>query len=366
MSQTIQQIIGGVNLTGLIQGTTTGIPDVLPAAFYADRQTVNGDTGEYTRVTGTRQTARIAAYGSASQVAALKDIAKIPVKLIHTVESIYHNPITLINLFKYNELAIQRLGIDEVARQTREFKIRFDNLRVASAESALFTGQINFGAGGNLQPTSAGAVVSVNFGVPAGNQNQLNVDGTGNIIAIPWTTATAPIVSQITKIKKAARKLTGYPIKIAFYGENVPDYIFASTIYKNYLALNPMANQQANAGEIPNGFCGLQWVPAYEAFFEDQNGVNQDIVNPNGVTFTPAPSIDWWGWLEGTYPVPTTVGAVTGDGSQSMASIMTTAGMFSYGMVTADPPTVKHVAGDTFLCVLKVPKAVFQAVTAGF
>ena len=362
MSQTIEQIIGGVNLTGVIQQTTTGIPDVLPAEFYKDRHTVNEDSGEYTKVTGTRTVARLAAYGSPSQTRNLKDIGKIPVKLLHTVESINHRPSTLMNLFKYDELAIQKMGIDEITRQTREFKMNFDNLRVAAAECALFNGYIYADSLGNLQTTSAGAVINVNFGVPSGNKNQLNVAGSGNLIGTAWSNAAAPIVTNINAIKKAARKLSGYPLKYAFYGENVPDYIFKNTTYRDFLKLNPSANAQATNGNVPNGFCDLIWLPAYEAFFEDQNGVNQDIVNPDGVTFTPAPSMDWWEWLEGTYPVPTTVGAVTGDGAQAAASIMTAVGMFGYGQVIADPTTIKHVAGDTFLPVLKVPKAVFQAI----
>ncbi len=35
--------------------------------------------------------------------------------------------------------------------------------------------------------------------------------------------------------------------------------------------------------------------------------------------------------------------------------------MFAYGVVNVDPVTIKRVAGDTFLPVLKVPKAVFAA-----
>ena len=362
MSQTIQQVIGGVNLTGVIQATTTGIPDVLPDAFYADRQPVNGDTGEYTRVTGTRRTARIAAYGSASQVRELKDIGKIPVKLIHTVESIYHKPATLTNLFAYDQLEIQRLGIMEITRQTREFRMLFDNLRVAAAECALFAGTINYDGQGNLLPSPAGAVVSVNYGVPSGNQGQLNVDGTGNIIAVKWSTNTAPIVTQVNKLKKAARRLSGYPIKLAFYGENVPDYIFSNTAYRDFLKLNIKGNEAANAGEIADGWCGLTWIPAYEAFFEDQNGVNQNLVNPDMVTFTPAPSLDWWEWLEGTYPVPTTIGTISNDAAQAMPSVAVATGMFSYGQIMTDPTTVKQVAGDTFLPVVKVPAAIFQAI----
>src|SRR2546423_15567343 len=92
MSQTLDQILGGTNLTGVIQQTSTGIPDVFPASFYASRRPVDGDTAEYTRVDGTRQTARIAAYGSPSQQPGLKGAAKVPVKLIPTVESGPHKP----------------------------------------------------------------------------------------------------------------------------------------------------------------------------------------------------------------------------------------------------------------------------------
>src|SRR2546421_697315 len=105
MSQTLEQIIGGVNLTGVIQATTTGIPNVFPAGFYGAKKPVNGDTGEYTRVDGTRQTARIAAYGSPSQQRELKNIAAVPVKLIHTIESIYHKPHVLMNLRQYDNMA---------------------------------------------------------------------------------------------------------------------------------------------------------------------------------------------------------------------------------------------------------------------
>jgi hypothetical protein len=130
MSQTLDQIIGGQNLTGVIQGTQTGVPNVFPTGFFQVDKTVDGDTGEYTRVEGTRATARIAAYGSPSQQRELKGISKVPVKLIHTIESIYFRPNTLVNLTDPTG-GKQQLGIVDVTRQTREFRRLFDNLRVA-------------------------------------------------------------------------------------------------------------------------------------------------------------------------------------------------------------------------------------------
>ncbi len=361
MSQTLDQILGGTNLTGVIQQTSTGIPDVFPPGFYASRRPVDGDTAEYIRVDGTRQTARVAAYGSPSQQRELKGIAKIPVKLIHTVESVLHKPHVLTNLLAPDGNGKQQLGIAEVTRQTRQFRQLFDNLRVASLTSMLFTGSINFDGNGNLLPNGSGAKVTVNYGIPAGNTGQLNPLGAGNILDVTWDTATANIATQLSNLKKAARKLTGYPLAHAFYGQNVLDYLLANNKVKEMMKFNPAANAKTLAGETPSGLFGLQWHPAYEAFYEDDTGAAQDLVGADQVLFTPEPSMDWLDWLEGTYPIPATVGQVTPDAVSAVGGVSLATGIFSYGQITSDPVTIKQVAGDTFLPVLKVPKAVFVA-----
>lgn len=362
MSQTLDQIIGGQNLTGVIQGTTTGVPNVFPAGFYQVEKTVDGDTGEYVRVEGTRATARIAAYGSPSQQREMKNISKVPVKLIHTIESIYFRPSVLVNLTEYNSPGKQQLGIVEVTRQTREFRRLFDNLRVAALTQMLFSGQIYFDGAGNLLPSSTGAKVTINYGVPSGNQGQLDVFATGNpILDASWDQATTNIATQVQNLRKASRKLTGYGLAHAFYGENVLDYLLNNAKVKELINRNVVLNEAAAQSDIPSPLFGLNWHPAYEAFFEDANGNNQDLVGPDQVLFTPEPSTDWIGWLEGTYPVPTTVGQVSADAISATGNVRTVAGMFSYGQVVADPVTVKQVAGDTFLPVLKVPKAIFVA-----
>ena len=80
----------------------------------------------------------------------------MPVKLIHTIESVLHKPQVLTNLLNFAEPTKQQLGIAEVTRQTRQFKQLFDNLRVASLTSMLFTGAIYFDGNGNLCPPAAG------------------------------------------------------------------------------------------------------------------------------------------------------------------------------------------------------------------
>ena len=150
----LQDILGGPNLCGVIQGTATGIRNVFPESFYQVDKTVDRDTGEYTRVTGTRTVARIAAYGSPSQQRQLSGVEAVPVKLIHTVENILLPTADYLNLLSFDDTSKQQRGIQEVTRQVREFRSNFDNLRVAALTQMLFQGAIYWDGNGNLLPSS--------------------------------------------------------------------------------------------------------------------------------------------------------------------------------------------------------------------
>lgn len=358
----LNDILGGPNLCGVIQGTKTGIPNVFPDGFYTVDKDVDGDTGEYTRVYGTRTTARIAAYGSASQQRQLKGIEKVACKLIHSIENIQLSGTDYINLLEPDSLAKQKMGITEVTRQVREFRKNFDNLRVAALTQMIFNGAIYWDGLGNFLPNSTGAKTISDFMVPAGNKGQLNVLGTGNILGTSWDNVAAPVDTQMLNLKQTATRLTGYPLKYAFYGKNVPGYLTNNTKLQNFFIRNATANTQfLSTADIPNPLLGLEWRPAYEAFFEDQNKVLQSLVGDDQVAFTPEPSLDWVGWLQGTYPVPNTIGLVQADGAALRANVNVVPGVFAYGVLTPDPSGVKIVAGDTFLPALKVPKAIFIA-----
>jgi hypothetical protein len=363
-SVTLQDILGGPNLCGVIRGTATGIPSVFPESFYQVDKTVDRDTGQYTRVYGTRTVARIAAYGAPSQQRQLKGVEAVPVKLIHSVESILLNTTDYLNLLQYDDTAAQTRGIQEVTRQVREFRANFDNLRVAALTQMLFQGAIYWDGNGNLLPNSTGAKTVATFSVPSGNTGQLDPLTTGTpLIDVSWDNAASDIDKQLLNLRQIATRLTGYPLKYAFYGKNVPTYLTNNTKLQNYFVRNSGDNTQyLSTAEVPSPLLGLQWLPAYDAFFEDATGTLQGLVGDDQVVFTPEPSVDWIGWLEGTYPVPTNVGSVNMDATQSLRQNVTTAaGMFAYGVLSTDPVTVKMVAGDTFLPVLKVPKAIFQA-----
>jgi hypothetical protein len=370
MAKTLQQIIGGDNLCGVIEGVKPGLStDLLPPEFFNLTKTVDGDTGKYTKVNGNRKTARLVQYGSPAKNRELTGLTEVPVKLMHSLESVFHHPSVLMNLLSVEGAVLangmtakQKLGADEIARQTRDFAQLFQNLRTAAIFSALFKGAVYFDGEGNLLPSSSGAVVTVDFGIPAGNQNQLDVDGNGAIIGASWATAGTEIHTDVQQLKIAARKLTGYPLQVAFYGENILNY-FVSNTYLSSMIIRKQSLQDAFAANmIPDGFLGIQkWIPGGEAFFEDKDGTVQGLLGADNIVFTPMPDRSWYELLEGTYPVPTDIGEVSSDALSAAQNLVVKPGMFSYAVRKTNPVTIEHVAGDTVLPVIKVPAAIFIA-----
>lgn len=365
MAKTLRAILGGEVLSGVIRDPSNGIsPDVLPPGFSRVTRRVVGNVAHYRKVAGNRQTARLVQYGSPSRRRMLKGVSEKTATLIHTFEHEMHEPLTLQNLMQMESEALQLQGQQEIDRQVVDFNAYFNNLRVAAIYSALALGAVYFDEEGNLLPSAAGAFTTVDFEIPAGNRNQLDWDGNGDIIAAVWSADGTDITGQVAALRLAAKKTTGYPIVHAFYGTNVPEYLFSNTILGNLISLGGDAyTTAAMKGMIPNGLLDLQWHPISEcAWFEDQNGVMRDFVDANTVIFTPEPSADWWEFIEGSYIIPTDVGAISADASAALGNVQTVYGKFSYAKVLDDPVTIKHNAGDTFLAVPKVPRAIWIAV----
>jgi hypothetical protein len=362
--RTLDQVLGYENLTGIIQDPKGGVSaDLLPAGFTSITRRVEGDSAKYTRVAGNRQTARVAQYGSPSQKRALHGVSEVPVKLLHTVEHIYHDVTTLNQLRRFDNPAIQQLGQQEVGRQTGQFRRLFNNLRLATIYSTLATGAVYFDRGGNLKTTTqqSSGGFDVSFGIPAGNQEQLDFDGSGDIIDASWAAGDTDVVGQVAAVKTASRKLTGYRLRHVFYGSNILSYLLNNEAVQQMLAVDATLAGAVSRREIPDGFLGLSWHPAYEAFYIDEDGQVQSFFGQDTCVFTPEPSPEWWEILEGSYQVPAGVGAVGRTASDVIGQFQTVYGMFSHATISTDPPSIKHVAGDTFLPTLKVPGAVFIA-----
>ena len=174
---TLQNILGANRLNGIIQAVLGGVPDVLPAGFWAspsNTEATEGNRGRYLRVEGTRQAASLVHYGAPSKRRTMKGVAEVPVTLLHTFENMNVNPSTLNNLLAEGNEVLQRMGAASIAREVGNFGQLFKNLRISALYSALTNGAIYFDGDGNLLPTSSGAKVTVDFQIPATHKDQLN------------------------------------------------------------------------------------------------------------------------------------------------------------------------------------------------
>jgi hypothetical protein len=362
MAKSIEQILGYVYLTGLVEDIKTGVPDdVLPAAFWTTKTETLADQGRYTRFAGTRRTPRRAEYGASSHRRELQPIGSFDVKLLHLFEHVNLDVRTYQSLRAYTDYKVQRMGMEEVTRQALLFKQLFDNARVSAVASMLSKGAIWWDADGDLLASSSGASLTVDYGISAANQNQL-----GGIITASWALAATDIPMQLRNLRKRARGLTGYPLKYAFYGANIPSYFANNTHIKDYLSRNPQVNKEyLDTGELPDLF-GFKWVPAYEQFTDlswgDQAAANTFWWGDDAVVFAPEITSAVYALMEGTYPVPKTFQPVeTLQATMNAFELKT--GMFAYGVPIHDPMTARLYAGDTFLPVWLVPDALFIADT---
>ncbi len=206
---TIEQLIGLPALLGLMNETTSGLPDPLPEAFEGTERKVVGNAARLFIGYGQRKTPKAGKYGAPSVNAQMEPLASKDVIILSFLESLPIDPITFQRLHDFDNFNMQKMGAGEVARQVGLFKTKFDNARKVVKWSNFRYGAVYLNSAGDLLPSSSGAATdwTLDFGVPAGHKTQLDFDGNGNIIANLWSdTTNANIPQQIENLQVAAAK----------------------------------------------------------------------------------------------------------------------------------------------------------------
>lgn len=357
MAFSIEQILGFVPLTAAVEKVKSGVPRVLPEAFYRRNpgDQVLGNKARMINFKGTRKNARLAPYGAPP-----RQIVQLPresqdVYLLHTIENLPLTQELFLQLRQLDSYVVQKMAADEIAFQATGAVTRQTNLESSATHVMLANAKLWFDVDGNLLATSSGADLVVDYGVPANNLNQLN-----SIISASWATASTDIPKQINNIKMAAVQTTGYPLKTALYGKNIMSYMMNNDFVKYYLARNPVVNAKwADTNQIPNGLFDLEWVPMQNTFFEADDGTVTEIFDGDRVTFCPDITPITYSIYEGSYPVPKTL-ALAADVQAMIANYELKYGPFGFAMMNP-PHQIIGVYGDTFLPRLKVPEAFFFA-----
>lgn len=320
---------------------------------------IGANTGYVLVGQGTNKTAKSAARGSASRPITVSGASRRPEVLIHSSNSIEIKADTMINLVNPANGQVEQLAKAEIARQVNECAKLSNNMRVHSLTSLFGLGAIWYDVNGDLLPSSSGAVVTVDPGIPANNRNQLN-----GLITASWATASTPIVKNLMNIQKQClvngKGRTG-PIEHAVYGADIFDYIYNNTQAQAMIRNNPVYMSAFASGVIPDGFAGIRkWWPGYFGFYNNASDTTVTPFAGDTLALFPEPDSSWFELQEGIQPIPGRFQAASD--LNTLANDMTIAsGMFMYAYQTLDPVGAKLVFGDNFLPAIHIPEVVFIA-----
>jgi hypothetical protein len=359
MAKSIQDILGSKNVVGVFEGIKAGFPTDLPQGFYNVSRNVNGAHFTYHKVEGTRKTARVVRYGGPSAARNHSGVDEVPVKALFSAEHWDVDPVTLINISALGNDSVQQIGISEIARRLAEEKQLQQNLRNTAVHMAVLDGTLYTDAVGNLLPTSSGAVLTIDYSIPATNKNQLqDVDG-NTIITASWGTAGTDIPGQVRLIKTTALKRTGYNLTTAIYGSNVLGYLLGNTDMVNLMQSNVRLGGIADTGELPSPLLGLNWIPGDVFFWEDNDGSTRSLVGADEVVFLPDPDPSWYDLVEGSYPYADSIDVNAGEAA--ISGLRMQSGMSVQSKLMDNPVTAQMIHRDCFLPVINVPGAIYIA-----
>ena len=385
MGVPLAQVLGAKNLINVIQGIKPGLREkILPPALLTPSEKKSGNYGTYHKVVGERRAAKAVNYGAPAIAYEPTGVAEVPVNFVHAFEFMSIKPDAMMNLLVEGDEVRQKLGMQTIARQTKDFALTFRNLRVAAIFQMLAHGYIQFDANGRITPVANAMNRKIDFGVPATNQNQLAIPRYNNlgqvvaspIIAADWSTAGTDILQQLQDLRTAAVQLTGYDLKHAFVGGNIKNYLFKNTTYANYLKHSVVAQEALLKNQIVTGFADFQWHEMQESFIATDTynpgdkltpNVARPVFGPDVVCFTPEIDDGWYDLIEGSYPVPS--GNFEGEnGTDLLDKFVETFGHFGFAQrgQANNPAVIVEYQGDTFLPVIRVPYSIFIAQVANY
>jgi hypothetical protein len=369
MSASLENLFGYIPLSQKILQPTLGVPfpkGLLPLVGPdVENKDAISDTVIMPVFAGSRKAARTTSYGSAHTGISQEDFNTKPIKML-SVREFWDAPADLFARLRqpasYNPDVFATAYIDQMTANSRA---RIDNLKTGCILSMLQTGKIWLGTTGNLLASSSGAAITIDAGVPAGHQSQLNWDGNGDIIGTLWSNAAAPVFKQIQDIQNAGLIETGYPITTAYYGRNIPQYLSTNTSVGSLQQTAPYYDA-FKMGAVPQGFLGIDnWIPIPTAFWQNEAGTNVVLDYSKTVVFTPDVNRNWWQMGVGQSLMPSgIIGATYSDASAATAGVNLHRGMYQWAVLNGDPVTIRSFFGDVFLPMIVNGKAVFQATVA--
>lgn len=209
--------------------------------------------------------------------------------------------------------------------------------------------------GDNLTPSLSAGGIEINYQVPDGNKEQLNMLGTGNLISAPWDNAATDIFGDILNITDAFEELTGLAMETVVLNFNTWKHIPTNTGLKdlagsaNQVWIDVTTPEDNNWVYVLRAFPNIKWQVIAERL--DTNEGTTKMIADDHAHFLPKASSDWITMLHGSEPI------AHFDGDTPVERF----GDYFYSQPTSDPAGYKLYGVYNGIPMLKVPKAVTDA-----
>lgn len=281
-----------------------------------NRDPVGGSIASYDIYNNTRRMAKVRPHTSGPGTSAPQTVANRPLAMIKFWDSVQidQNRVFRNRPIGENFGNVDVRGVRYVASQERTLAQTFANsmeFMVSRMCRGIF--YVKFDGDDMIMTDDSTDQVTVDFQVPAGNKDQLDMLGDGDIIGASWATASTNIVDDILEINKAMGRLHGHALRHVFIPTNM-----ATNILENdqVVAMGGSASQsfedfsregQATAkdpGIVPDLGFTLRALPFIRFHVLDTvtevEGTDTAVIENDHAIFLPEPGSDMFSFIEGS------------------------------------------------------------------
>lgn len=276
-------------------------------------------------------------------------------------------------------------GQSYIARQTVHLAEKYNNT-IELLTTGMFQDNLYFQlAGDNLlpvigAPASPALGIQIPFQLPAGNKNQLNMLGTGNIIQVGWQNTGAPLIKNCLQIQAAMTQLSGHQPRhfwqnsLGWYNVLLNSEVrntagSSNTPFAEYDRVPEMGMDGLPQPEFAAQLRGIPWITWHIADDVIVTGTDIDptwssstggsfvkVCPDNTLIIAPDPSPDWTEMYHGGEYISENAGQ----------PMMLKRGYTFWREWVTQPSCIELVALMNIIPLLYVPKAIAFATISGF
>lgn len=253
-------------------------------------------------------------------------------------------------------LGLTRNGMSYIEEQEMYLAQRFANI-IEFQAAAMLRGSYTFDQNGDdLEHRFTGGEVTVDFQVPSGNKDQLNMLGAGDIIGASWATASTDIPLHLININAAMIQLTGQGLAHVICRGQTWNNVINNTAVKAQAGTSSTPFETINrvsAGEFTARLRALPWITWHIVDYglEVWDGSSHTftrLLEDDHVSFLPEPNSSWLEYIRGGEDVT--------EGENGPKSFQY--GFYPFAYNTFDPSGVALAAVFNGIPSLKRPKAI--------